>query len=163
MVSSAPASTPASFRSTSRQHARGVMRYPYDPSTRQLLHRYKLPLKAKMRITRTCFSCISAVRWLIHTRVVAEREGIRGRQVRHATPRDTGGYRAASSRLRSRMSSQTRCHIEVLSSRMSTSHERASSNRLEQQLRGRLHSRRNTQINIAKHTRDQKRQNTFTV
>ena len=32
------------------QHARGVMRYLYDPSTRQLLHRYKLPFKANMRI-----------------------------------------------------------------------------------------------------------------
>ena len=32
------------------QHARGVMRYLYDPSTRQLLHRYKLPFKSKMRI-----------------------------------------------------------------------------------------------------------------
>ena len=32
------------------QHARGVMRYLYDPSTRQLLHRYKLPFKAKVRI-----------------------------------------------------------------------------------------------------------------
>ena len=32
------------------QHARGVIRYLYDSSTRQLLHRYKLPFKANMRI-----------------------------------------------------------------------------------------------------------------
>ena len=32
------------------QHARGVMRYLYDSSTRQLLHRYKLPFKPNMRI-----------------------------------------------------------------------------------------------------------------
>ena len=32
------------------QHARGVVRYLYDQSTRQLLHRYKIPFKANMRI-----------------------------------------------------------------------------------------------------------------
>ena len=40
----------ALYRWLEVQHERGVVRYLYDASTRQLLHRYKLPFKANMRI-----------------------------------------------------------------------------------------------------------------
>ena len=40
----------ALYRWLEVQHARGEQRNLYDPSTRQLLHRYRLPFKANMRV-----------------------------------------------------------------------------------------------------------------